>query len=82
MGEPANMIATIEWLAAEHDVPMLDDEEPNATNQMVMVSETWEPEIWFIHNKWHVRHASWAETHSSRFLRNALIDAVCSVPEV
>lgn len=79
IGDPAAVVAMLEWLAAEIDVPTRDDD----TGEIVQVPDRRGlPELWFGDDyHWHCRPWGYCETAKHRLLALALASAVLAVPQ-
>lgn len=79
LGSPDAVVKMLEWLAAEIDVPMRDED----TGEIVQVPERRGlPELWFDEDyHWHCRPYGYANVSRHRQLALAIAAAVCALPE-
>ncbi len=79
LGSPDAVVKMLEWLAAEIDVPMRDDE----TGEIVQVPDRRGlPELWFGDDYfWHCRAYGYADVSRHPQLELAIAAAVCALPE-
>lgn len=79
LGSSEAAMRMLEWMAAEIEVPMRDDD----TGKIVQVPERRGlPELWFDEDyHWHCRPYGYANVSRHRELPLAIAHAVCALPE-